>query len=407
MKFSILVFCSAIIISPYIMAEPLDLNTAWQRILESSPALKAAETEVCVVDAEKRQVGKLPNPALSCVYDNIGGKSRDCESDEICLGISQLIELGGKRSARVRVASSLQSAAYWEQEDVKLALFNALQHAFIDVATAQEQLVLAEEQCKVSDEFLKCVLNKRDQGKASLIEEKKAQIALQTCQLYVARKQTQFMMAQKKLASLWGSCAPDFDTVDFPLFALTSIPCLEDLQESLDCNPALRKADYEINRACEVIQLRKANSIPDIVVSAGIAHQPKCHERTFSVGFDIPIPIFNQYCDDITRAEFEHLQAQYRREELEQKIQAELASLFGNLQAAHCEVTQLKGNILSAAEESLQISKESYNQGKYEYLELLDAQKTLFDIKLQYLDAAAQFQHIKADLEKLTAHHYN
>ena len=62
--------------------------------------------------------------------------------------------------------------------------------------------------------------------------------------------------------------------------------------------------------------------------------------------------------------------------------------------------TGIQRDVLPAAEEAFQVATEGYRQGKFGFLDVLDAQRTLFETKGQYLDAFTYHKAV-ADTERL------
>jgi cobalt-zinc-cadmium efflux system outer membrane protein len=61
----------------------------------------------------------------------------------------------------------------------------------------------------------------------------------------------------------------------------------------------------------------------------------------------------------------------------------------------------LKERILPAAEQAFEASDLGYRAGKFGFLEVLDAQRTLFAVKGQYIEALAAYHQAKAEVERL------
>jgi len=83
------------------------------------------------------------------------------------------------------------------------------------------------------------------------------------------------------------------------------------------------------------------------------------------------------------------------------KIRMELVGAYHSLSNAYAEAVELKSNILKGAETVFEASKEGYSQGKLDYLNVLDAQRTLSEARAQYIDALAAYHNSKADVERL------
>lgn len=404
-----LVFSLLIFAVPCLCEEPLtilDFDTACQRVLTHSLILKSSEVEVCAKQSETEQVSLRPNPFFSFSADCIGQPhaSRKCEEEEFTFSLSQIFELGGKRSARQRVASSEECIALCNQEIVKLDILSRLLNTYIDTASAQCLLKLIEDQKKDADETLRCICAKQANGKVAPIEEKKAKIACHTFELTLRKTQTQFEVAKRNLAMLWGSPCPDFEAVSFSLYEIAPPPSLELLEAYfLANNPELAKSQAEIHQACEIQKYERTLRIPDVSLSAGVtAYWEEC-PTTFSVGFNVPIPLFNQNQGNISRSNFKRIQAEYQNLDIEQNLMSKLKTIYVTWQTAFFEAKTLQEQILPAAIETFQMARDSYKEGKFEYLDLLDARKTLFDVNFQYLETVTRYQHIKADMERLIA----
>lgn len=79
----------------------LTLPQALQKALTANARLAVAEREVGMAEGRRLQAGAYPNPQASFEIDNalVAGKAA-----ETTLQLSQIIELGGKRDARVTAA---------------------------------------------------------------------------------------------------------------------------------------------------------------------------------------------------------------------------------------------------------------------------------------------------------------
>ena len=79
----------------------------------------------------------------------------------------------------------------------------------------------------------------------------------------------------------------------------------------------------------------------------------------------------------------------------------ELVRAYQALSNSHTEATELDNNILQGAESVFEASRTGYREGKLNYLHVLDAQRTLFEVNSQYIDALGAFHIAKTDVERL------
>jgi len=64
-------------------------------------------------------------------------------------------------------------------------------------------------------------------------------------------------------------------------------------------------------------------------------------------------------------------------------------------------------SVLPGAEEAFQFARGGYDAGKFGYLEVLDAQRTLFDARRQFNEAVLDYHQQRAVLERFSALHTN
>ncbi len=69
---------------------------------------------------------------------------------------------------------------------------------------------------------------------------------------------------------------------------------------------------------------------------------------------------------------------------------------------AYNEAQALKNEVLREAESAYESIFEGYREGKFSLLDVLDAQRTVFDADSQYVQALKSYHFSLADVERLT-----
>jgi cobalt-zinc-cadmium efflux system outer membrane protein len=112
----------------------LTLPQALQRALAANPRLTEADREVAMAAGRRLQAGAIPNPEISFELDNAFGTGalRGLTSAESTLQLSQLIELGGKREARVAAGSAELDVTRWERAALRLDIASDTANAFFE-----------------------------------------------------------------------------------------------------------------------------------------------------------------------------------------------------------------------------------------------------------------------------------
>lgn len=381
----------------------MTIDEALRRVWLNSPSLMIASDEVGIKQSEEYQAGRLPNPVAAIQVEganSIGSSKRNCNDREIFYTLSQLIELGGKRGFRKQEAAYLSSLAMWDMEIARLDLLNEVTKAFVDVAALQETIRFAEDQERIAHEILSTVHAKIEGGKEVQLKARKAEMAKAKATLALEKAKRDLELSKKKLAALWGSSSVDFFEVQFPLYELDSLPdlCLLIDEQAHHLNIWW---NIQISAAEKAIDLEKAQRIPDVVVTAGYVQSQDSGGSGLLIGLQMPIPIFDRNSGNINRAKTLLAQAYDKQVEnlLESKV--ELQEAYADLFTAHKEGLIFKESILLAAEETYNASHEGYQQGKYDYLELLDSQRTLFEEQENYISKLVEYHYKKADVNRL------
>ena len=99
------------------------------------------------------------------------------------------------------------------------------------------------------------------------------------------------------------------------------------------------------------------------------------------------------------RAEIQQTRDQYL--ELELALENKLSIAHRELIRAYKEAEKIRSTVLKAATQSFELAKEGYNEGKFEYLDMLDSQKTLFEVRERYIQALLNYHQSIADIEYL------
>jgi cobalt-zinc-cadmium efflux system outer membrane protein len=134
MKFRLLITIAIVATGSHAWAAEVSLSDALAQGAQDSPRIAQARAQAQAAEARARQAGASPNPEISLEVENFAGTGpyRDTRSAETTLALSQRIELGGKRSARVAVAAS-------ERDFAVLSLRRAEADLARDIRTARRR----------------------------------------------------------------------------------------------------------------------------------------------------------------------------------------------------------------------------------------------------------------------------
>ena len=384
----------------------ITLQSAIEKALTGSPRLKAAGAVVNASRGERQQAGLLPNPELGIEAENIAGQGpyKRFDSAEITYGLSQKVEIGGKRSARQRAADQAYTVASSEYQMARLDLIRDVTIAYAEAVAAKEGVDLAQKQKSLADEVLKNVIQRVKAAAEPLFQRSKAEVALATSEMVLDKAQRDYTIARKQLAILWGSEDANYD-LDSSHFFDVNAPRILPQDAGITDNPALIRWQSEVERSRALYDLEKANAIPDPTFSAGVRDFRDSGQQAFVVGLSLPIPVFDRNQGNIARAGSEVTKSISEKRTAEITLGADLIRTQQELENAYRRAKSLERDILPAAEKAYTLSRQGYGAGKFPYLEVLDAQRTLVEARAQYNDVIRNYHVKRAELERLIATH--
>lgn len=381
---------------------PLTLDDAIASARARSPGMDAADAAIRATTAGRTVAGLRPNPSFEGQAENVVGTGpyKGLSGSETTVGFSLPIETGGKRSARVAVADTRVGRA-------KLGAFVALAdlelqvaETYVEALGAERRLLVAQQQAAIATEGLRVARDRVTVGAASPIDQQRADVISINANVAVERAERSLDVARQNLSRLIGSAVNGpLDTVWFDRvagFGPTIAP-------SSDGTLALAIAAADLATAEAQIRLARANRVPDITLSAGARRLQASRDTAAVVGVSIPIPLFNngRAAIDQATAERDQLTAQLRLARID--ADRAIASAVVDVANAAATARAANGPALAAAQEAARIARLGYGQGKFNQIELLDAERTLSETRAAAIDALIAFHTATARLRRLTS----
>jgi cobalt-zinc-cadmium efflux system outer membrane protein len=253
----------------------------------------------------------------------------------------------------------------------------------------------------LSKELVDTVTKRVDAGKDSPLEKTKAAVAHSNVNIQHRQAVQNLEFARKQLASTWAGQKPKFESVAGKLDLLSPIPSIDELTNLISQNPDIARWSLEIDKGKASLELEKAKAISDITLSGGLQRFNETDDNAIVFGISIPLPISDRNQGGKLEAAYTLARAREEQRAAQTRIQMELVKAYQALSNSYTEATELDKNVLQGAESVFEASKTGYSQGKLDYLHVLDAQRTLFEAKAQYIDALASYHTAKTDIERL------
>jgi outer membrane protein, heavy metal efflux system len=386
------------------IAGALTLRGALQRALAANPRLTAAERDIGIAGGRRLQADAVPNPELSVELDNaLGtGEHRGFRSAETTLQLSQLIELGGKRQARVAVGSAELEAARWQRAALRLEILSDTAVAFFSVLVGQRRIAIHDTHIAALERLTPLLQRRVDAGASSPAEIARAQVASDLVRADRERVRTALAIARLELATLMGASSANYAQAAGDLGAVGQPPSFQAVRRSLDSNPALIRFTAIRAQADAELLLERLKPIPDLRAGVAWRHFRETNDNAVRLGVSLAIPAWDQNLGNITAA-------QESRAKVEADLATARATLLLTLGRAHetmsgaaREIDILRSSALPNVRSAVEAMENGYSQGRFSLLELLDVQSSATQAALREVEALLSYHTSLATIEGLT-----
>lgn len=377
-------------------AAPLVLQQAIRLALENNPSLAAARREVGATEGQLLQGSLRPNPEFTVQADDASKVSR---SSTIELGLP--IETGGKRDARIRAAGLGREVAQADLGSTELRVRSAVIAAFFDVLAAQELRTNAEDSVKIAQRATDIAAKRVAAGKVSPVEETRARVAEAGARVVLTQADSELRNARRRLASLWGNASPAFTEASGDVEQLPPLPSEDEVAQRLLNSPQLLRAQRELERRKSLVSLEQSRAVPDVTVAVGLKRSIEVPGEQALVALKVPLPVFNRNQGNLQEALQREEKAAAELQAARVSLSATAKQALENVSARRQEAELLWAEVLPGARSAFDAATIGFENGKFSFLEVLDAQRTLIAAKSQYLNALANFHRSRAELESL------
>ncbi|MGK9369687.1 TolC family protein [Melioribacter sp. Ez-97] len=387
----------------------LTIEKAVSLAVQNNPELKTLRYEIDALKAAKLQSGLMPNPEFEVEAENILG-SKDFNgfnNSEITAVLSQDILLAGKISKRVKVAETNISLAEWDYETKRIEIITAVRKAFQQALAVQLLIEKNEELIEVSKEFIANLQKRVDAGKISPAEVSRAKIILNSLKIDLNRLKSEYENYKSELLSLIYQPDLTIDELIGELEYPVDIPSYDSLLNQLTNNPKLKRYESEYDKQTAIVNLEESKAVPDLTISAGIRRLNDAKANTFLIGASIPLPIFDRNQGAIQEAKIRLDQKKREYFSVKNRLTLQLNVLYERLNTLIETADQLSGESIPEAEDAFQIIKEGNLVGRFAIIDVLDAERTLFELQNQYLNIIGQIHSTQIEIEGLIAKEIN
>ena len=360
---------------------------------ESNPTLRQAEAEIRAAKARQQQSGLYPNPTVAYTGDEIRGGS--VGGGKQGFFVQQTVVTGGKLGLSREVFGKDVKLAEIEAEEQKMRVQSAVKMAFLRVLAAQELLYARRDMAMIAQDATETQRRLMNTGQTDETEVLEAEVEAQ-------RMRMSTRMQENTLREEWRSLAAVIGQPDLPLTMVagdleTGWPELNE-EEAVETiakqSPAVRIAEAAEARAQTVLDRARRESIPDIQVRAGMVYN---HEllgsAPFAKGWEgiaevaVQIPLFNRNQGNAAAARSDIERAGQEKKRIALTLRERAASAVDQYANARLMAVEYRDEMLPRAKKAYGLMVERYGQMLASYPRVLDAQRKLYALQVEYISA--------------------
>lgn len=388
-------------------ADGLDKETAFQKALHNNPTYTAALATINAAEGSRLQASLPPNPDAVFEIENFAGEDENEGFDgaELTLGIEQKIEIGGKRSNRTKVADFSFQISKAQAKAQALSLLAETDYAYMRLAVAQERMALADKRLALADKTHDIVKKRVGAARSAEIEHTKADIEQAAAEVEQRKAEQEVVTAQNDLARLLGRMdAADLD-VDADLNALPELVERNALLDALRNAPQMQAQEFAKMQARSSLDLARSQAVPDPTFGLGIRRFNENDSTALVAGVSFPLPVFNRNQGGIAEAKANMIKADAENHAAGLALRQSAIQAWESFAASLVEAKRYQSEIIPSARKAYKQADDGYSRGAFGFLDLLDAQRVLYDVQEARLDSLLSVYEAKAQTDFLMGTH--
>lgn len=379
----------------------MTLQSLEAQALRSNPSIDRAAALVHAARGRALQVGLRPNPDFGFDFQQLG-------SDGLAEQYGAVI---GQEFVRREKLELSRSAALHEVQRLEQQLAAQRQRVLTDVRIAFIRALRAERQMELTQQLVRIgergvavakeLFNAQEVGRGDVLQ---AELEVESASILLRNAENRKLAVWRELSAVTGqpllSPQPlEGDIVDEE----GDMQFVEALARLQNQSPEIAAVMAEIHRARCNLKRQQVEPRPNVTV-AGLVNW-----RDNGVGGDanggisvtLPLPLWNKNQGAIREARYQLTAAERDLGRVELSLKNRLAPVFERYQNAQEQVDRYRTRILPKSVETLELTRETYELGEINFVNLLTVQRTYANNQLAYLDALESQRVAEAEIKGL------
>jgi outer membrane protein TolC len=347
------------------------------------------------------RAGALPDPMLS--FSAEGAPLTDpspTEAMEKKIMLSQMFPFPGKQGLMKSAMATEAEMARAQFDRARLDVAADLHKAFYDLHLLYESIDVLEESRGTVQTFADIARTKYEVGTAEQQDVLKAMVELaqENNRLVILRERIPAAVARinaildrPSQEPLGRPALPD------PTMQLPEPGVLE--RKALELQPMLKMKEWAVAKSEYDLRLARKEALPDFTVGVEYMGLREAADAwTLMLGLTLPVWRGNKVAPLRREAEQSLRSTRSDRDQTQNEVVFMVRDAYTMASTSKTLVELYRDSVLPQAQQSLASARAAYETDRVGFLELLDAQRSLLDFRLEYQDALAMYLKSLADL---------
>jgi len=383
--------------------EALSLKAAIDEALKSNPEILSAKQNYEASRAKIPQELLPADPMLGYGYDEIrAGVPGLMGKPMRSYSISQNMPFPTKLILHSKIASREAKILFQAYREKERDVIARTKNAYFDTWLAESNIVVTDENYTLLKQFYSSASSRYSVGKTSQQDVLKAEVELAKVQNSLVLLEEKRQIACAKLSILMNKDP----RLDIAIGKEIETPTIEASLDELSAmakekRPRLQAFRFAIEKGKDAYMLAWNEFLPDIsgrfqqMISDG-----KGGKWAGTLGISVPIWFWVKQSSGVKqmKSELNMIKAEYNV--MENIVLFEVKEAFAKVTSQKRLKEIFETSFVPQAEAALKASLTGYEAGQIDFLNLLDSQRMLLDIKLEYNGIIAELETSKAYLEK-------
>ena len=380
---------------PATVTGPLTYDAALDLATSRNLGLLAARRQRAIREAAIRVAGQRPNPDFT--FD----ATRDTPHYAATVGLP--IEVGGKRQRRIDLAKEELTLADVDLQVELRLMRKELRQAFYSLVAADERVRLDESVLEIARRVHDAAQARVETGAAPRLEVLQADLGVTRAETDLDVARGTRAAAQASLNAVLNLPPQQALAVTGTLADRTAAPSYDGaLAIAVASNVDLVRLDREIAVEQRRADLLRAERVPTPVVSVGgVFNNPGEFNAGLSAGVNVGLPIFSRNQGEIAQSIATTAQLRAVRDDTRRDVENTVFGTVAKIEAQRRQADAFQQRLIPTATNLESLAEESYRAGRTSILAVLDAQRSLRDLRREALQAMLDLQFSLADLEEI------